>query len=741
MWVLRSGLLWAVVLCLGISAEATQTLFWQVDSYAEFSAGRTDRLSISHDGRIMLAPEFAEVANTEQPYILSAVRDAAGHVYVGTGHEGKVYRLDADGKLHTVYDAEEPDIFALAVSGDGTLYIGASPGGKIYAVTPAGDVSPFQELDSRYIWDLGFDAKGVLYAATGVEGKIYRITGDSVEVLFDATQMHVMSLAWDLSGRLLAGTSPDGYVYSIAADGTARSLFDAPHQEIRQLALDRYGRIYVLGVGKEATEGDGGANAADAEAVVAAVLSAASGASPKSRRKNSGSVDLLNVGQKGAAAIGGLYRIDRQMNVETLWYANDSKAFAFEVLSDGKVLLGTDERSRILALENGRFLATLAESPQEQVTRLLSDGNDLLVFTSNLGRIYRLAKKKAPRGEFLSAVEDTEFMSRLGRLQAHYAAREPAVRCEFHVRSGNTAEPDATWSHWTDPLDPSADENIPLGPARYFQVKTVLLDEDQAGGQAEPWVEEIVVSYRQQNQMPRLSGIDVNPPGVVFQETPQVASNIGLPEYGARSTLALPGYVLAGLSSMTGQITRNKVYEAGSISLSWTAWDPNNDQLEYEVHIRPAGSDTWSRLADGLREPLLNVRRESIADGKYLFKVVASDAPSNSGGEAQSDFLLSKLVIKDATPPRLVTSEPEKIEAGFRFRLAAEDQLSPIYSAEFSGDGGETWQAVFPRDTINDQLQEQYEVVVTSPAPQVRLVLVRVMDYAGNLAVTAVAIP
>jgi len=741
MWVLRSAVLWVAALCCGLHVHATQTLFWQVDTYADFSAGRTDKLSISHDGRIMLAPEFTAVANTEQPYILSAVRDATGSVYVGTGHEGKVFRLDREGNLQEIYDAEEPDIFALAVAGDGTLYIGASPGGKIYSVTPAGDVKPFQELESRYIWDLGLDDRGILYAATGVEGKIFRVTADSVEELFDSTQTHVMSLAWDLNGQLLAGTAPDGYVFAVAADGSARSLFDAPHQEIRQLALDRYGRIYVLGVGKESAGDDSGVGSVDAEAVVTAVLAASGAKSKKSGRKNSGSVDLLNVSQPGAAAIGGLYRIDRQMNVETLWYANDSKAFSFEVLSDGKVLLGTDDQGRILALENGRFLATLAESRQEQVTRLLSDGNDLLVFTSNLGRIYRLARQKAQRGEFLSAVKDTAFMSRLGRLQAHHEDRPPAVRCEFYVRSGNTAEPDATWSDWIAAPDSGAGENIPLPPARYFQIRALLLDENRTGSQAAPWVEEIAVSYRQQNQMPRLSGISVNPPGIVFQEMPQVASNIGLPDFGARSTLALPDYVLESLSSVTGQISRNKVYEAGSISLSWTAWDPNDDQLEYAVHLRPAGSETWTLVADGLREPLLNIRRESIADGKYLFKVVASDAPSNSENEARSDFLLSKLVVKDATPPRLATGEPEKVEAGFRFRLMAEDDLSPIYSAEISRDGGETWQAVFPGDSISDQLQETFDVVVPAPAPDVRLVLVRVMDYAGNLAVTAVAIP
>jgi len=72
--------------------------------------------------------------DTGQAYIWSSVADARGNVYLGTGHDGRIYRVTPDGKGALWYDAAELDVTALAVAADGTLFAGTSPDGKVYRI-------------------------------------------------------------------------------------------------------------------------------------------------------------------------------------------------------------------------------------------------------------------------------------------------------------------------------------------------------------------------------------------------------------------------------------------------------------------------------------------------------------------------------------------------------------------------------------------------------------------------------
>jgi len=56
-------------------------------------------------------------------YIFAIAPDKEGHLYLGTGPEGKLYRLGADdGSAHLVYDIEDKNILSLAVGPDGFIY-------------------------------------------------------------------------------------------------------------------------------------------------------------------------------------------------------------------------------------------------------------------------------------------------------------------------------------------------------------------------------------------------------------------------------------------------------------------------------------------------------------------------------------------------------------------------------------------------------------------------------------------
>src|SRR6267154_2383415 len=97
------------------NVHAGQPLVWEVSSRAELLKGDARGVSISDTGVLMLSPKVTEAFNTQQTYIWSSAIDNEGNVFLGTGHDGRVYRVGADGRGSLLYDAAELDVTALAV--------------------------------------------------------------------------------------------------------------------------------------------------------------------------------------------------------------------------------------------------------------------------------------------------------------------------------------------------------------------------------------------------------------------------------------------------------------------------------------------------------------------------------------------------------------------------------------------------------------------------------------------------
>jgi len=734
-----------VLAALPAAAQAVRPSWYELDSYEDFSAGKVKGLAVTDDGRLVPAPVLRELGDSGQPYVLSAVRDAFGTVYFGTGHDGKVFKLQPQGGVIEVLDAEEPDIFALAAGPDGTLYAAGSPGGRIYRVGRDGKSAVMAELKCKYVWALTLGRDGALYAGTGVEGRIYRVDEGEPAVVFDSDQTHVLSLVTEADGHLLAGTAPAGYLLRVGTDGRAVSLFDAPLAEIRQIAVDRYGVVYALAYGKESADGETKTSGAAADAIAADVVVSVfqRDETPKAKRtKTDAMAAAIGAAGTASADVAAIYRLDKSGNVVPVWRSEEDKAFAFALQPDGTMILGTGTRGRLLARQPDRARLVLAESGQEQVTALLPGADGILVFTSNQGRVYRLGAEAAAAGEWVSDVADAGAVARFGVLRTVTAPLPEGVRGEYAFRCGNTARPDATWTDWQTLTGGEAVYAIGAPPARYFQVRVALAaGSGKAPGLAGLWVERLAVSYVQKNQAPRLLAVAVNPPGVVFQKQPPMMQPGEPPDYGAASTLELPPHILAALTRMSGAMQLPKIFKTGQVSLSWTDEDPNGDLREYAVDMRPVGAAAWTRLAAALREQYLNVDPDVLADGDYLFRVTVSDAPANPPGEAGTDTLVSPVVTVDTRPPRLRALESGRTAQGLEVRIEAADERSPIHALEYSTDGGRRWEPLFPEDGICDQTLERAKLAVPALAAEVRQLLVRAMDHAGNVAVLAVEPP
>src|SRR2546421_4642633 len=254
---LRAFALVSITLCVCLVAIGGQPTVSEITSRTELLKGEARGVSITDNGMITLAPRLDQVFNTDQPYVWSTAIDAAGNVYLGTGHDGKLFKVTSDGKGALLYKAAELDVTALAVAKDGAIFAATSPDGKVYRVTSDGKADVYFDPGDKYIWSLAVLPDGSLAVGTGDKGKLYRVRAAGAKpessLLINTNQTHVMSLAVTKQGELIAGTEPRGLVLGISSDGTAFALYDATLREIHALAAAPDGSVYALALSEAAS--------------------------------------------------------------------------------------------------------------------------------------------------------------------------------------------------------------------------------------------------------------------------------------------------------------------------------------------------------------------------------------------------------------------------------------------------------------------------------------------------------
>ena len=77
-----------------------------------------------------------------------------------------------------------------------------------------------------------------------------------------------------------------------------------------------------------------------------------------------------------------------------------------------------------------------------------------------------------------------------------------------------------------------------------------------------------------------------------------------------------------------------------------------------------------------------------FADGRYYFKVIASDRPSNPVDLAREAELVSAPVLIDNTPPVVNAAAPRRSGSAVEIDVDAEDRGSVLRRCEYSIDAG-----------------------------------------------------
>jgi WD40 repeat protein len=733
-------------------AFAEGTRLWEQSKFDDLIKRNPAGVAINSTGGLELAPTFKSFYATPSTYIWAIASDDAGNVYVAAGAPARVYRVTREGNSTIIFEPKELQVQALETAPGGTIYAATAPDGKVYklqhaanskgknanaagsgkeekdkdneagkpALDPSWSSSVYFEPGTKYIWDMALDKSENLYVATGDHGEIYRVTPKGERaVFFKSDETHIRVLAFDAQQNLIAGSDGSGLIYRISPSGEGFVLYSAPKKEITALALDKDGNIYAAAVGEKRSTGLGSSGSSSAMITVA---SGSPSPGPTSQVPGMTITPAPSVpvtvgpfpfpgGNGGSGS--DVYRIAPDGSPTKLWSSHEDIVYALAFDSQGRLLAGTGNRGHIFAINGLDDFSDLLKAPASQVTAFAkSPSGGLYAATSNLGKLFVLGPGPDSEGTYESDVFDAKIFSRWGRAEFRGSGN-----VDLYARSGNVDNPDRNWSAWNK-IDLARNTETGIPAARYAQWKAVL-----HSGPTAPHLDNVALNYLPKNTAPEIDDVTVQV-GVRYQPLPKMPTGL-IADNGAMSA---PHFDLPSTGS----------HDRDAIGVKWNAHDENDDQLVFSIYYRGDGDSRWLLLKDNLADKAYSFDASLLPDGGYTVKVVASDAPSHSPGEALTASRESRRFEVDTTPPRIenlaASSDGGEIHIGFR----AIDSFSPVKRAEYSVDAGD-WKYVEPVGQLSDSRTENYDFKAALEAGKDGLaatehvIVVRVYDRYDNM--------
>jgi hypothetical protein len=723
----KTGILTIIFVSTSVLSLAEGTRTWQQSTYDDFVKGTSHGVAISSDGMLELAPSFKLIASTPSSAVWATAVGPQGEIYAATGAPARVYRIVPGGQPVAIFQPQELQVQALVVDKQGVLYAAANPDGKVYKIehTGAGNAktaekgeksktetgwtsSVYFDPQTKYIWALALDPAGNLFVATGDHGQIFRVSPNGEDSLFfKSDEPHIRVLAFDNQGNLIAGSDGSGLIYRITPKGEGFVLYSAPKREITSLAVDDAGNIYAAASGEKRAGGS-------SSAVSVVIPSGGEKNSPSEKPNSSGPPPesvTLNSGSTSVPGGSEIYKISANGSPARLWNSRDDLVYSLAFDTKGHLLAGTGNRGQVYAITGRGDYSELLKAGANQVTAFTkaADGG-LYASTSNLGKIFLLSEAPNSEGTFESDVFDAHIFSKWGR--AEFRGKGSV---ELFVRSGNVDNPDRNWSPWKK-IDLQKGAEVTAPPARFIQWKAVLHP-----GDVSPRVDNVTLNFLTQNVAPEFDDVVVTP-ATRFQSPPR-PPNLD------------PGQRF--------DPQPNAVHDRQYVGVKWTVRDENDDQLVYSVYYRGDGQSRWLLLKDDLTEKFCSFDASLLPDGGYTIKVVASDAPSHSPGEALSSEKESDRFEVDTTPPQIQDLKASLRANAIHVQFRAVDSFSPIKRAEYSFDAGD-WHFVEPVGQLSDSKSESYDfsLPLTGDASgQEHVVVVRAYDRYDNMESAKTVVP
>ncbi len=707
----RLVLLVLVLTPANLIAGKVKSVTWSQPSHYDKAAFQ--QVVMASDGKITLAQALRPLrtrTGIDAARIWDIADDRHGNLYLATGDDGKILRVDPEGHVHLAYETKDRQVLCLKALPDGSILAGTGPNGLIVKIDPEGKGRILHDSPARYVWAIEWDDQNqAIFVATGSPARIYRLTLDGAsELYFECPQDHILALALGSPGPLFAGTDRRGLVYRIDERGKGTIIFQAAQSEVRCLqwtpqgiyvGTSSPGRTLYQGTPGRTSNPSGTGSLPPREGAAVVASSPTQSGDSSSNRDRTTPAERFTANAPTAPEPGdnSVYRVGFDGTVREL-YRDKGLVLSLRVQRD-RLLIGTASKGQLIEVdETTRTRREIARVDGGQVYRLVPrrDGR-LLLAASDPGRVFEWSDQYETKGTVIGEVIDARLMSRWGTLT--WQGETPlGTKISVAVRGGNVSEPDETWTPWSEEMTDSAGAPVMLPPARFLQVRVTLATSNPA---VTPVLHHLTVRYATINQ----------PPEVTSLETPS-------PEAIASSK------------------------DPKRIRFRWSASDANEDDLVFDLYVRKSTWKDWIRIEENWSKNEYEWDTTTMPSGEYRFKVSASDRLDNGDRSALEGHRLSEPVTVAHELPTVELRATVASDGRVQLEAEATSLTARLYAASFAVDGGR-WNPLPPQDGLFDSRSESFRFQTTRLAAGSHVIVVRVRDAAGNwgMADTVVDVP
>jgi hypothetical protein len=657
------------------TASAVGTRRFTLDKEGDFKGGDLKGVAVDSRGSVRAGLNLGVLPVSQASSIWSALPQKDGSILLGTGNEGRLLKVQ-NGSVSVLYESKALAVSSLVTAWGGSVAFGTIPTGKVMKWERGKAVEVATLPGAEHVFSLAFDAKqNALFAATGPQGKLFRISAQGqAQVYFDAEEQHLMSVAVGPDGSVYAGASDKAKLYKITGPGRGSVLYDFARTEVRAISVNAKGDVYAI------------ANDLKSGFTL-----------PNRPGKNQ---DTQPAGPSSAGAKskgkGTLYRFTTDGRPERLYDADDEHFTSLALGEDDRAYVGTGAEGRVYAVDRAQRVALVADVDERQVGALVLAGSERIVAGSDPAVLHTVRGVGGPDAVWTSKVLDAGLRARFGRL-----SWEASGALEVSTRTGNTKEPDDTWSPWS--RDSAAPFLVASPSGRFFQVRARFAKDKDA----------------------ELSALEV-----AF-----VTDNLRatIDDVNARSRRESDDT----LKSSGGPVTKKP---DPKLAISWKVDNPDKDELRYRLQYRLVGTAVWydlSKKDEVVTKENYDWDTSTLPEGRYRVRVVATDELANPPDQVTRDDAESGVVLVDNTPPRV-----EQLRAvARRIQGVAVDGVGPIQRIDVALAGSDDWVPFHPTDGIFDEPREEFDFDASVLSASGAVILaIRVFDDANNFVIQNVAL-
>ncbi|MHC4567451.1 MAG: flagellar hook assembly protein FlgD, partial [Planctomycetota bacterium] len=425
-------------------------------------------------------------------HIFAMATDSSGRLLAGiSGKECKLCRFEDD-EMEVISEPNDAKyIFAIAVDGDGDIFLGTGPEGKIYKVDSKAGKKARLVYDSRdkNILSLAIGADGSIYAGSDGRGLVYKIDPDTEEVtvIYDSDQPEITAL-------LSVGDSQSRAALYAAA--TSAKIVQTQTQFAASAARGRSTGRTEAKAEKDKSSGD---SKGDLKLKIANTPKPTPSKAPSAPPP-------VSKGAKPSKA-SHIYEITKDGFVTDIF----GQAVVFFCLADqdGTLLAGTGNSAKLFSIDPAmEQQAVIYEDEQAaQITAIALAGKDAYLGTANPAKLVKLSSGFAAEGTYISDLVDAGQPAKWGKLQLE-ADVPDGCQVMVAARSGNVKDVnDPTFSQWSEPVVVTEPVQLGCPLGRFCQYKLILQSRD--GGKS-PLIREIAVASTVPNLAPKVASVVVS---------------------------------------------------------------------------------------------------------------------------------------------------------------------------------------------------------------------------------------